>query len=442
MSEYQDIEIRWEWLAAPSVKAAELRATWARLEIHVGGETLTLVEDKESGSSRRSIYCSLYPLAEWIAFNWWFLRAHSRPASTLSKSRSYARSASDRFLQRQRHNVRSAGDGFLWPNLFILPEGGTTRLVWRADPPDVASQVIRFLTSGEVVIESSLLQQRLTDFVEVVVSRLAETGIRDTQLQVEWAAIQSTEPQEAAFCLTSARLGLDPYSEADKYEADILQAADQLDDQLLDDFMDVVQPDKISVALEWVAAAQEDIRRLTAPAADEVEALRSELSPSPDWSHLRPWERGWAQARRVRGTLGIDAADPFELQGILRASARAVPPRGLQALGGKDPDTPALVIVGNHQPEAARRFTIARALWHLLWQSESRFLVTTAYTDLQKVERAFAAELLAPAEGIAGQLSVDSIHLGVEEREIEELARKYQVSPMIVQHQLDNQILR
>ncbi|MGN9812558.1 ImmA/IrrE family metallo-endopeptidase [Micromonospora sp. BQ11] len=302
--------------------------------------------------------------------------------------------------------------------------------------------MIRFLTSGEVVIESSLLQQRLTDFVEVVVSRLAETEIQDTQLQVEWAAIQSTEPQEAAFCLTSARLGLDPYSEAEKYEADILRAADQLDDQLLDDFMDVVQPDKISVALEWVAAAQEDIRRLTAPAADQVEALRSELSPSPDWSHLRPWERGWAQARRVRGTLGIDAADPFELQGILRASARAVPPRGLQALGGKDPDTPALVIVGNHQPEAARRFTIARALWHLLWQSESRFLVTTAYTDLQKVERAFAAELLAPAEGIAGQLSVESIHLGAEEREIEELARKYQVSPMIVQHQLDNQILR
>ncbi|OKJ32722.1 hypothetical protein AMK25_31060 [Micromonospora sp. TSRI0369] len=69
-------------------------------------------------------------------------------------------------------------------------------------------------------------------------------------------------------------------------------------------------------------------------------------------------------------------------------------------------------------------------------------MVTTAYTDLQKVERAFAAELLAPAEGIAGQLSVESIHLGAEEREIEELARKYQVSPMIVQHQLDNQILR
>ncbi len=55
------------------------RVTWARLEIHIGGECVALVEDQESRSSRRAIYCPLYPLAEWVAYNWWFLRADSRP---------------------------------------------------------------------------------------------------------------------------------------------------------------------------------------------------------------------------------------------------------------------------------------------------------------------------------------------------------------------------
>jgi hypothetical protein len=75
-----DFRIEWEWESAPSVRAPEHRATWARIEILVGQEHVTLVEDKDSTSSRRSIYCPLYPVAEWVAYNWWLLRANSRPA--------------------------------------------------------------------------------------------------------------------------------------------------------------------------------------------------------------------------------------------------------------------------------------------------------------------------------------------------------------------------
>src|SRR6266702_5999609 len=79
------LNLRWEWEPAPAVRAAELRATLARLEISVGPDCITLVEDRESQSSRRSIYCSLYPIAEWVAFNWWFLRADARPAVELMR---------------------------------------------------------------------------------------------------------------------------------------------------------------------------------------------------------------------------------------------------------------------------------------------------------------------------------------------------------------------
>ncbi len=79
MIETGDLSLRSEWQDAPGVRAAELRATWARLEIWAGDTCVTRVED-ESPSERRSIFVPLYPLAEWIAYNWWFLRAHGRPA--------------------------------------------------------------------------------------------------------------------------------------------------------------------------------------------------------------------------------------------------------------------------------------------------------------------------------------------------------------------------
>jgi hypothetical protein len=81
----QEIKITWEWEPAESVRTPEHRATWARIEIKVGSDLVTLVEDRGSGSSRRSIYCPLYPLAEWVAYNWWFLLADTRPSTFLAQ---------------------------------------------------------------------------------------------------------------------------------------------------------------------------------------------------------------------------------------------------------------------------------------------------------------------------------------------------------------------
>jgi hypothetical protein len=58
MTTVPELKIRWEWEAAPSVRAPEHRATWARIEISVGSDYVTLVEDRASGGSRRSIYWS------------------------------------------------------------------------------------------------------------------------------------------------------------------------------------------------------------------------------------------------------------------------------------------------------------------------------------------------------------------------------------------------
>ncbi|CAJ58934.1 MULTISPECIES: hypothetical protein [Frankia] len=78
------IELRIEWIDAPGVRAPEPAATWARYELWVGGRCVTQVEEPD-GTFRRSVYGSVYPLAEWIATNWWPLTGHIRPSAIRSE---------------------------------------------------------------------------------------------------------------------------------------------------------------------------------------------------------------------------------------------------------------------------------------------------------------------------------------------------------------------
>ena len=68
------------------VTAPELRATWARLSISIGGDPLTLVE-RDHSATATAIYVAAYPLAEWIAYNWWLLDSDYRPARLLPDAR-------------------------------------------------------------------------------------------------------------------------------------------------------------------------------------------------------------------------------------------------------------------------------------------------------------------------------------------------------------------
>jgi len=86
-----------------------------------------------------------------------------------------------------------------------------------------------------------------------------------------------------------------------------------------------------------------------------------------------------------------------------------------------------------------QRFAQARALWHFVFGVPSQsFLLTPAHTDRQRVERAFAAELLAPAEGIRERLQSDEVEFTFED--VEAIARDFGVSPMVIRHQIENQI--
>ncbi len=60
----------YEWQHQEGVKGPELKATWASLKICIGDECLSKGYDLDARTVRTFIYVPLYPLAEWIVWNW------------------------------------------------------------------------------------------------------------------------------------------------------------------------------------------------------------------------------------------------------------------------------------------------------------------------------------------------------------------------------------
>src|SRR5215472_11916016 len=448
----QELKIRWAWEPAESVRVPEHRDTWARIEIKAGTDFVTLVEDRDSGSSRRSIYSPLYPLAEWVAYNWWFLQADTRPSRFLAQD-SVLHSLAPQSLPTalwEHHSIRASGDGFVWPDLLIVPDDSETRLLWGGSSSH-SNWPIKFLTRGDLRVRSEHLQKELGLLVTETLTRLSEQGVTGTVLEKEWAAIQQTDPDEVEYCLAAARLGLDPYSDAEPYEQDILQAADTLTGRLLTDFLDAVNPDHITSGLAWIssqasaieiqqkARSSHDLADVATPDADVIRRLRASARRLNVRSSARPWDVGYEQARFVRGHMVADSKARFPVNHFIRSLIRKAPDISLQALGAGAGHPEPLVIVGQNRTASSTRFTLSRALWHYIWDDSPLFVVTTAHTHRQRVERAFTAELLAPAEGIAQML--ESPPELASQEEVEQVAQRYGVSSMVVEHQLRNHLI-
>jgi len=447
----QELKITWEWEPAESVRTPEHRATWARIEIRIGSDLVTLVEDRGSGSSRRSIYCPLYPLAEWVAYNWWFLQAGTRPSNFLAQDGVLAASAWRPLpaTLREHHSIRASGDGFAWPDLLIVPDDSETRLVWGDDSVHSSRWPISFLTRGDHWVRSVQVQRELELVVTGTLTRLAEQGVAGTVLEKEWAAIQQTDPDEAEYCRAAARLGLDPYSDAAPYEPGILQAAETLSGQVLTDFLNAVSPEHIEGALAWISSVRPAIdgrqplsrglEGTLSPEADTIQELRAVARRHSASVSTFPWVVGYEQARAVRGQITADSKTRLAVGRYIAAIVRKAPDVSLQALGAGASHSHPLVVIGQNRPATSKRFTLSRALWHYLWDDSPLFMITAAHTYRQRVERAFAAELLAPAEGIAQLL--ESPPEAASQEELEQIAQRYGVSSMVIEHQLRNHLL-
>lgn len=404
---------KWEWEPAPRVRLPEEAATWCRMSIDLGRTPATLVEQRDgSGGLRHGLDVAAYPLAEFLALNWWRLSTGSHLPG-------------DRGVR-----LVNAASGFAWPDMTLRSDHG---LMWASlRQRDRAPEHVRFLAQAELVLAADAALSSIASLIDSTVRRLEDHGVAGTLLQDEWAAIQDADQAERDFCLTAAAWGLDPYDMPDGAEQLLIGAEASIGTpELLADLARAVPLAHLLDSTRWVR-----------------EAITS-LSPEPvaippvapvDWSStvgIAPWRIGYERARELRALLSLAPGQHAAVEDLVPVRAtRSSAPSNVDALiNAKTPES-LTVAVGDQTSPSAKRFVSARALGrHSLSPIDGLSLLTRAAQYTERAERAFAAEFLAPAAGIADLVAGD-----FSDQALDRAAAHFQVSRTLVEHQVENQI--
>jgi hypothetical protein len=188
-------------------------------------------------------------------------------------------------------------------------------------------------------------------------------------------------------------------------------------------------------------------------AAGWIESQREYLGSSAVAASLRPMvsvarrssahATGYAAAQSLRTLLGLPPREPIvDLAGLLAermgwdrdVSREVTRVDGLDGLVGYARVSRRPTLLSSNGSLPATRFRMARAAYFTSTGKLGKGrLITQAVTRDQRAARAFAAEVLAPASALEAR-----VRGVVGESQVAELAEDFNVSPMLIEHQLRN----
>lgn len=364
------------WEAA-GLGAPEVLASTGRLSLQVGDTNLTEHEDTFSRTIRQEVLVSAYPLALWLAGNWWPLLHEPKPPERLRPTTDW----------RLAHEWPAANAGTIWPALVMASEGGTVQFQAESAAGS-RQQSIRYLNRlpVPVSIPREQVESALGAFVTSVLDRLEAWDGIHTELLDLWQELKDERADEEAsrYRRLEACLGFDP---------------DEAPETLME------------------------------------QAIQART----------PWRRAQQLARALRQHLGLSnepistdlLCDLFGLKPQLFESTLPTKRQPI-AVGVPRPTGQIALHLRKFYP-SARRFELARFIGDaLITGSMPRpwFVSSDIPTERQKIQRAFAAEFLCPAEGALEQLSGD-----YSEPAVEQVAERFGVSTEIVENLIANQEL-
>jgi hypothetical protein len=178
--------------------------------------------------------------------------------------------------------------------------------------------------------------------------------------------------------------------------------------------------------------------------------VKIDVHAQPKTRHHSAHDEGYALATWLRSQVGLPADRPLGDLRDAAAAAGAMPldihedqplPEGriLAMVGWRSQRVPAVATrLQAHLEPLNHRFLCARGLHMALrGTSDGPRLVTDAKTWDQRASRAFGAELLAPRAGVEELVSAEERQHGSDEATTR-VAGHFKVSPMVIQHQLEN----
>ena len=390
----------------------------AALSVEAGGSSVTSVRDRRSQVYRDHVVVPLFNLAEWLVNNWWHLWYEI--GDTAQQKSGF----------EQRHSLAFAGDGFVLPQLTMVPSSGRMHLRWTRWAPLHAA--VEFVDEAETFVSRADLETEFRTIVEAVIDRLRSLDAGSSasvSLGEAWDAINSLDPEEVEFSRAAALLGIDPFDVEDAVAEAIAAFWRRTAPSIREEALAGADERTLPRVSEWLEHAVATLE--TSGKENDWTEIRAALSPV---RAAEPWRRGYELANSVRRLLDVgDGRFEFHAQGPLAVHHResATPCSRIHGLVAEN--GPACVTTG--RSDTGRRFLLARALGDYIGRPEPGFgILTSLFTDRQAQSRAFAAEFLAPAESLRSRLD-DAF---VDDDTIDEIGREFGVSSQVVLHQIEN----
>ena len=415
----------------------EERATFGLLAIAANDRLLTAGEDTQMRQLSYGPHVSGYPLAEWLAWNWWRIRWEGeRPVNEIG-AREW----------ESAHRMATVGDGYAWPDIAIFCDGPHAHLRSRPTPESSAVLFRYFGSAGAERVSAGRLEAAVDDFIAWTVARLDDRGVRDTNLHRVWADLQAerADPELARFRRVEARLGCDPDEVAESVIRRRLADADELGEEALGE---VAAAAALSGATAenamWAADFADAAERYGFDSDPRDGAALADREGLPRWGEAAPWVVGERLARRLREQERLDG-QPLgnaQLAAMVGTTNDAIS-RGYRHFEKMSfaldcPDGVARIALRSKW-ETGRRFALARLLGDRLLgaltsRTGERLLpATDARTYRQKAQRAFAAELLSPFAAVDDRLDGDYSY--DNQREV---AERFNVGERAIRTQLVN----
>ena len=278
----------------------------------------------------------------------------------------------------------------------------------------------------------------LNELVRPLVHYLRATGRFDRPIELMLHRTEEIlqEPRELLFWKTAGALGLTYRNMTDvgaKNVASLLNAI--ADEGARLDFASATDYDQALQSLTW--AQDEIVKKAEHNNLPRLIQLRQ--GKPIDLAGVEPWRIGRDRAREARAQIGLASDRPVGgLAGISRlfadddqftpSSAGEDILRGFQGFSKELP-----VIVVKDEGPRSNAFLASRAIGDYLVYGSREAPIADIYSDRQAVGRKFAAELIAPAEGVVHMIDVEG-------KSIAAVADHYGVLRGVVNHQYENTV--
>ena len=333
------------------------------------------------------------------------------------------------------HMLSTIGSGYCWPDITITSDDFSTELACRAWT-DTAHATFRYLGQERTeVILTSAFDSAVDAFIESVLELLPGRDRPDDSLQTLWAEIlqERQDPAARKFRRMEARIGADPGEREEREIEALLARAAQLGEAAFEELASdpFVQTDDNGRLLRG-RQIEETARRFGSPGNPREAVTLHDAPDSGAWGSEPAWRAGQSAARALREQehLGLDPLTDQRLCDLVGVSQQALEPDAaatkVVAFMLCHSQSSSVVLRSRNLP--GRRFELARLLGDRALVGDGSLVPATSTSSYrQKVQRAFAAELLCPWEA-AGPMLPE----GVSEDDATDVANHFGVSPLLL----------